>query len=195
MSKSAGNFETARELLKKYPKEVLRFYLLSAHYRSPLDFSEEIMAAVKQGIDKIKTWLGYIELIIKQDHVVEEGGGFALGSFDEHIEKAMSDDLNTPAAISTFFSLINGSNAAIQNKKLSAEDAKKLKQWLLTKAEIFGIIPEPVEIPKEITDLANERESARKEGKWDDSDKIRAQIENLGYQIEDTVYGPLINSF
>ncbi|MBX4190419.1 cysteine--tRNA ligase [Candidatus Parcubacteria bacterium] len=64
MSKSVGNFERAHELLQKYPKEVLRFYFLSAHYRSPLDFNEEIMEASKQGIDKIQTWLGYIDLII-----------------------------------------------------------------------------------------------------------------------------------
>ncbi len=192
MSKSLGNFTTLHEALKKYSPETLRFYFLSAHYRSPLEFNKETMEAAKQGIDKIRTWLGYINLIISQGHTVADEGRYVLDSFDDHLNKAMDDDFNTPSAISTFFSLINSSNVAIQNKKLDASEAEKLKQWLIEKAEIFGIVPEPTEIPKNITDLANQRESARKNQNWETEKQLKNQIFDEGYQIDDTPYGPLI---
>ena len=192
MSKSTGNFETVNELLKKYPKEVLRFYLLSAHHQSPLEFNEEIMEASKQGIKKVKTWLGYIDLIITKNFKIEKEGQFRLDILGEHFEKAMADDFNTPSAISMFFSLINESNKDIQNQLLDASKAKDMKDWVIEKNKIFGIVPEIIEIPKNITNLTDQRESARKDGKWDESDKIRAQIEKMGFGVEDTIYGPLI---
>ncbi|HZZ99637.1 MAG TPA: cysteine--tRNA ligase [Candidatus Paceibacterota bacterium] len=193
MSKSLGNFLTLHKALEKYPPETLRFYFLSAHYRSPLEFNDEVMEASKQGIDKIKTWLGYIDLIINQNFEPEEQSDFSLESFDTHLEKALADDFNTPAAMSTFFTLINSSNGAIQNKKLGASEAKKLKEWLISRAEIFGIAPKLSEIPKEITELIEEREEAKKQKDFARSDEIRSQIEQRGYQIDDTPFGPLVS--
>ncbi|HZZ99630.1 MAG TPA: cysteine--tRNA ligase [Candidatus Paceibacterota bacterium] len=193
MSKSLGNFLTLHEALQKYSSETLRFYLLSAHYRSPLEFNDEVMEASKQGIDKIKTWLGYIDLIINQNFEPEEQSDFSLESFDTHLEKALADDFNTSAAMSTFFTLINSSNGAIQNKKLGAKEAEKLRDWLLSRAEIFGIAPKPDEVPAEITKLVEEREKAKKQKDFARSDEIRYQIEQSGYQIDDTSYGPLVS--
>ena len=192
MSKSLGNFLTLNEALQNYSPETLRFYFLSAHYRSPLEFNDEIMGAVEQGIDKIRSWLGYIDLIIDGKHSAPDEGLYSLDSFDDHLEKAMSDDFNTPVAISTFFSLINSSNGAIQSKKLDAKEAKKLKEWLVTKAKIFGIVPESIEIPKEITGLAEQRESARKNKDWKTEKQLKTQISDKGYEVSDTPYGPLI---
>ncbi|MBX4190420.1 hypothetical protein KW791_03970 [Candidatus Parcubacteria bacterium] len=104
----------------------------------------------------------------------------------------MEDDFNTPAAISTFFSLINSSNAAIQNKKLDVKEAKKLKEWLITKSEVFGIIPESIKIPKEVEELAVQREAARNKEDWDAEKNYKTQIAGLGYEVSDTPYGSLI---
>ncbi|KKR85140.1 MAG: Cysteinyl-tRNA ligase [Candidatus Curtissbacteria bacterium GW2011_GWA1_41_11] len=193
MSKSKGNFETVRELLKKYPKEVLRFYLLSAHYGSPLEFGEDVLEASKQGIEKIRTWLGYMDLIINFGQTIADGARYDLESFETNLEKAMSDNFNTPSAMGRFFTIINSSNVDIQNKKLDANEAKKLKTWLITKSDIFGIIPKIVSIlPLEIQNLSDQRQKLKEKNNYEEADKIRIQIEEMGYRVEDTIYGPLI---
>ena len=193
MSKSKGNFETVRELLKKYPKEVLRFYLLSAHYGSPLEFGEDVLEASKQGIEKIRTWLGYMDLIINFGQTIADGARYDLESFETNLEKAMSDNFNTSSAMGRFFTIINSSNVDIQNKKLDANEAKKLKTWLITKSDIFGIIPKIVSIlPLEIQNLSDQRQKLKEKNNYEEADKIRIQIEEMGYRVEDTIYGPLI---
>ena len=194
MSKSKGNFETVRELLKKYPKEVLRFYLLSAHYGSPLEFGEDVLEASKQGIEKIRTWLGYMDLIINFGQTIADGARYDLESFETNLEKAMSDNFNTSSAMGRFFTIINSSNVDIQNKKLDANEAKKLKTWLITKSDIFGIIPKIVSIlPLEIQNLSDQRQKLKEKNNYEEADKIRIQIEEMGYRVEDTIYGPLIS--
>lgn len=195
MSKSTGNFLTLHEALKKYSPEALRFYFLSGHYHTPINFDQEIIEAARQGVDKIRTWLNYLELIINQAHTATHEDLFHLNfeNFDNYLKNAMDDDFNTPSAIGSLFTVINASNTAIQNGKLDFREAKKLKEWMVSKNKIFGIIPTLPKIPKIILEQVNRREQVKKEKDFILADKIRAQIEEMGYQVEDTIYGPLIS--
>ena len=134
-----------------------------------------------------------MDLIINFGQTIADGARYDLESFETNLEKAMSDNFNTPSAMGRFFTIINSSNVDIQNKKLDANEAKKLKTWLITKSDIFGIIPKIVSIlPLEIQNLSDQRQKLKEKNNYEEADKIRIQIEEMGYRVEDTIYGPLI---
>ncbi len=194
MSKSTGNFQTARELLKKYSKEVLRFYLLSNHYHSPLDYSETTMGQFQAAVQRIIEFMEKLLLISGEDGPGVEGGVDSFlngpkGQRELFIE-AMDDDFNTPRALAEIFGFMRAINSL---HGLGKNSANKIVALLKEFDSILGIIPPKQEkIPAEIRGLAEKREKLRKEEKWEEADKIRAQIEDRGYQVEDTVYGPFI---
>ncbi len=193
MSKSLGNFLTLHEALQKYSAETLRFYFLSAHYRSPLDLSDEILEASKKGIEKIKDWLAYLELIINQNFEPEDTATLDLETFDNYIAKAMTDDINVPSAMSSLFTLINTTNTVIAAKKLGSTEAKKLKDWTTKIDKIFGIVPELAMIPEEINRLNEKRKDKKREKDYTGADTIREEINEKGYEINDTPIGSILS--
>ncbi|MBI2674632.1 MAG: cysteine--tRNA ligase [Candidatus Yanofskybacteria bacterium] len=189
MSKSLGNFETANELIKKHPKEALRFYLLSAHYRSPLDFSEKALKQAEAGVSRISEFKHKLELAKggkeKETKNIEKAR--------KEFSKAMDDDFNTPQALSSVFDLIRNLNIYITRDFLDKSSIESLKVFFAEIDSVLGIVPTKQEkIPDEVLKLVETREKLREEKNWPEADKIRAQIEDLGYTIEDTVYGPLV---
>jgi len=196
MSKSLDNFETAHELLKKYPKEVLRFYLLSGRYRTPLDFNEKILiqsAAAVQRISEFKRALevtdqkGQSNIFKHNDKVVNP-----IGS-EKMFFKSLDNDFNTQEAFGHLFGLIRALNLPLRMEAISKEYARPVLEFLDKVNEILGIVPtNHIEILKEVIKLITKREGLREQKNWQKADKLRAQIINLGYTIEDTVYGPLV---
>ena len=190
MSKSAGNFETANELLKKYPKEVLRFYLLSGYYRSPLDFSDKTLQQSEAGTWRIHEFMQKLNLATGK-------GGDPVGErlVDETrvaFQEAMDDDFNTPKALSLVFDLIRDLNSYITRDFLDKNSIENLKKFFEEVDSILGIILKRQEkIPDKVQDLVETREKLREEKNWEEADKIRAQIEEMGWKVEDTIYGPL----
>ncbi|OGN03383.1 MAG: cysteine--tRNA ligase [Candidatus Yanofskybacteria bacterium RIFCSPHIGHO2_01_FULL_42_12] len=190
MSKSKGNFKTVHELLEKYPKEVLRFYLLSGHYRSPLEFSDKTLRQSEAGVSRI------YEFVQKLNLTGENGADNA----EKQIEKgrqtfleAMDDNFNFPKALAAIFDLIRDTNNALVNNSLNKTSIEKMRDFLKETDSVLGIIPTKKEkIPDEILELVEKRENYRKSQKWEEADKIRAQIEEMGYKVEDTIYGPLM---
>lgn len=195
MSKSAGNFFTVKDIAEKYPLQVLRFFMLSAHYRSPLNFSDELMQAAKNSLERIFTAvfnLSYLENSAKETAYSSSDQDFKkqLASYKNNFEAAMEDDFNTADAISVIFEIVR-----LANSYLSADKPQSLitetKNLIISLCDILGIICEQDNsLPDEdIEKLINERNQARKNKDFARADQIRDELAKKGIQLEDTREG------
>ena len=195
MSKSAGNFFTVRDISEKYDLQVLRFFMLSAHYRSPLNFSAELMEAAKNGLDRIVTCvenLKYLEgkaqasvLTDAEQALLQEAKGF-VDKFDE----AMDDDFNTADAISVIFELVKFANSNA-NEQSSKAFLQGLKEEVLLLSDICGLVVEKQEeaLDDEIQKLVEERTAAKKAKNFARADEIRDELLAKGIVLKDTREG------
>ena len=195
MSKSAGNFFTVRDISEKYDLQVLRFFMLSAHYRSPLNFSADLMEAAKNGLDRIKTCNDKLSDMIKnaQDAVVtakEQEMIDGLADYTKCFDEAMEDDFNTADAISVIFELVKYINVNIlnTNNKTTLEEFNK---ELIKLSDICGLILTQKDdiLDSEIEQLIADRQTARKEKNFARADEIRDELLNKGIILEDTREG------
>ena len=195
MSKSLGNFFTVREISEKYDLQVLRFFMLSAHYRSPLNFSAELMEASKNGLERILTAVEKLNDCLKHpaegEMTAEERGNAAsvkelVGKFEE----AMDDDFNTADAISAVFELVKLSNTTASENSTGAYLAF-VKETVEKLCDVLGIITEKKEeiLDSEIEDLIAQRQQARKEKNFALADEIRGKLLDMGIVLEDTREG------
>ena len=196
MSKSLGNFKTARDLLGRYSRETLRMYLLSAHYRSPLDFSEASLQQAEASVARIGEFvnrLTFFEKANPEAHKYDEETGRAADKAYQEIIEAMDDDFNTPKALASLFEFIRLGNQYIHEGKIDFHFAKRVMHVLDIFSNIFGIIPLATSsIPPEVTELVRQRQSAKEAKDFVKGDLLREKVESLGYVIDDTPYGPLV---
>ena len=195
MSKSLGNFFTVREISEKYDLQVLRFFMLSAHYRSPLNFSAELMESAKNGLDRIRNGaknLKHLSGNAKTEQMTEEEKTIWEGSqgFVIKFETAMEDDFNTADGISAVFELVKYINTNVSGDS-SRELLEQLYQRLNLLSDILGIILEQKEeiLDEEIEKLIAERQAARKEKNFARADEIREELLGRGIVLEDTREG------
>ena len=195
MSKSLGNFFTVRDISEKYDLQVLRFFMLSAHYRSPINFSAELMEAAKNGLDRIITAVANLKHMEENlaSETLTEDEKEKLRKADEFVVKfknAMEDDFNTADAISVVFELVKYANINVTESS-SKEFAKGLKDSIVTLADVLGIIAEKQEeiLDDEIEKLIAERQAARKEKNFARADEIRNELLAKGIILEDTREG------
>ena len=195
MSKSLGNFFTVRDISEKYDLQVLRFFMLSAHYRSPLNFSAELMEAAKNGYERIVSCvenLKYLEqnTTLSSTTKEEEELIARIQSFEEKFDAAMDDDLNTADALSVIFELVK-----FANTNAKAESSKELLQALREKivelSDICGLIVEKDAelLDSEVEALIEERTMARKNKDFARADAIRQELLDKGIVLEDTREG------
>ncbi len=195
MSKSAGNFFTVRDIISKYDPQVLRFFMLSAHYRSPLNFSDTLMDVAKAGLDRIKNAAANLDYILANDtgrskEMTEgEDKNFAV-PYVEKFEAAMDDDCNTADAISAVFELVRAINSAV-NENSSIAFVSSVRETLAKLCDVLGIKleAEKDDLTSEVEDLINERQAARKAKNFARADEIRAQLDQMGIILEDTREG------
>lgn len=191
MSKSLGNFFTVREIADKYPLQVIRFFMLSAHYRSPLNFSADLVEASKNGLERILTAVDKLKSLAPAD---VEGSNVSveaeLDGYTKRFEAAMDDDLNTADAISVIFELVKYTNINISNDtpKKTVDLAIRTIEKL---CDILGIITEREEelLDSDIEALINERQEARKAKNFARADEIRNMLSDKGIILEDTREG------
>ena len=197
MSKSLGNFFTVREVSERYDLQVLRFFMLSAHYRSPLNFSAELMEAAKNGLERILTAAEHLRHLLQnapdvslteqEEALLKEGK-----TFEDKFRAAMEDDFNTADAISSVFELVKfiNTNTAADHAKAFL---KSLYGQLHTLCGVLGILIEPEEeiLEKEIEVLIAERQAARKEKNFKRADEIRGLLAEKGIVLKDTREGVL----
>lgn len=195
MSKSAGNFFTVRDISEKYDLQVLRFFMLSAHYRSPLNFSAELMQAAQNGYDRIVTAVENLNFLLKNakdgaESLTEMQAEKEADSFTAKFEEAMEDDFNTADAISAVFELVKFVNTNTDGEHTKAY-LQALKEKILTLTDICGLIAEKKEelLAEDIEALIEERQAARKAKNFARADEIRKELLEKGIVLEDTREG------
>lgn len=193
MSKSLGNFFTVRDISEKYDLQVLRFFMLSAHYRSPLNFSADLMESSKNGLERILTAvdkLKGLEASAKTEGLLEKEDRNQVNALVEKYEAAMDDDFNTADAISAIFELVKLSNSTTDEES-SLEYVTLLKNTIEKLCDILGIITEKEEVilAEEIEAMIAARQQARKDKDFALADEIRGKLLNQGIVLEDTREG------
>ena len=195
MSKSLGNFFTVREISEKYDLQVLRFFMLSAHYRSPLNFSADLMEAARSGLNRIVTAAENLKFLIgsagSAAMTAEEQEKFAKSAeYVESFEKAMDDDFNTADAIAAVFELVKYINTTSGGDS-SREYLESLLNRLVSLTDVLGIIVEKEEeiLDADIEAMIAERQAARKERNFARADQIRDELLAKGIILEDTREG------
>lgn len=190
MSKSLGNFFTVREIAEKYPLQVIRFFMLSAHYRSPLNFSAELVEASKNGLERILTAVDRLKTINGTDGEVDKSVAGEMDAFVKKYEDAMDDDLNTADAISVIFELVKYANVNVTEKSSKAT-VELVLNTIEKLCDILGIITEKKEeiLDSDIEALIEERQAARKAKNFARADEIRDQLSSMGIILEDTREG------
>ncbi|RHG63031.1 cysteine--tRNA ligase [Coprococcus comes] len=195
MSKSLGNFRTVREISEQYDLQVLRFFMLSAHYRSPLNFSAELMEASKNGLERILNATDNLKHLIAsvaaEEMSAEEKEAFSkTDAYVEEFEKAMDDDFNTADAIAAIFELVKYANTTA-----TAESSKEYLRGLLDRivklGDVLGMILDKKEelLDADIEKLIEERQAARKAKDFARADAIRDELLEKGIILKDTREG------
>ncbi len=213
MSKSLKNFLTIREVLKDWHPEVVRLFLISSHYRSPLDFSDQNLTEAKTGLDRFYALLSDInnEQFVSENVSEQENLKKELDQFPEKFRSAMDDDFNTAAALGHLYSVLRGLNAVFD--RCRKDSSFKVSPALITKAEnvfsvaggVLGLFNENPQdyfekqrktgveskgiSPAEIEDLITLRQEARSEKNWAEADRIRDLLLEKGIVLKDTPQG------
>ena len=194
MSKSLGNFRTVREISEQYDLQVLRFFMLSAHYRSPLNFSAELMESSKAGLERIVNAAGNLKFLMKnaegsmseEEKCIYEGAGRFVKAF----EAAMEDDFNTADAVAAVFDLVKYCNTNTWDGS-SRELSEKLLHMLVKLTDVLGIIADRDDeiLDEDIERMIEERKEARKAKDFAKADAIRGELLEKGIILEDTREG------
>ncbi len=201
MSKSAGNFFTIRDIAEKYPYDVIRFFILSSHYRSPINFSDELLEASANALERIRNCRQDIDFRIREGREPEDGGNMPAGAAlekaartaGEAFDAAMEDDLNTADAIAAIFDFVKEINISIARNDITFASLEQAGEKLSQLCSILGIrVDGDAEIPQEIVRLSEERLDAKKTRNFALADSIRNQILERGYSLSDTPNGTRI---
>ena len=195
MSKSLGNFRTVRQISEQYDLQVLRFFMLSAHYRSPLNFSADLMEASKAGLSRIVNAADNLKHLLKNaaaDTMTDAEKELFAGTenFVKAYEEAMEDDFNTADAVSAVFDLVK-----YINSNVNAENSKELLQamfdLLVKLTDVLGLIVDKEEesLEEEVEKLIAERQAARKAKDFARADAIRDELLAMGIILKDTREG------
>jgi cysteinyl-tRNA synthetase len=200
MSKSLGNMMKVRDIIQKYKGEVIRYFILSAHYRSPLNFSEEQLQQAQNSLQRLNNIIYNVKHLLKQDKFKkskDKDDELILEKRKEGEQqfiKAMDDDFNTPVALSRLFGFAKDVNIYLNSpslkNKIILEEIIKFYQDLAGK--VLGILKDfdrEQSFEQEIKKLIEDREKARKEKNWEKSDKIRDELKRKGVILEDTTEG------
>ena len=194
MSKSLGNFITIKELLKQYSPETYRFFVLSTHYRSPIDFSDEILKQAENSLNRIKnTGKLLLEYYNGEDiaSADEESVEDDLNTFKDEFFSAMDNDFNTPIALSSLFDYTHKLNKSIAASEISKDTSLEIINTLKTIESILGIdilVDDSVssDLSKDILDILTDvREKLRAKKDWYLADKIRDDLSELDISLED----------
>jgi cysteinyl-tRNA synthetase len=188
MSKSAGNFYTLRDVLRKgADPAAVRFILIATHYRKQLNFTFEELETAKTTVARLNDFmerLDEVSLTYGRDMLAE------IVEAEEKFKAAMDDDLSTPGAIAAVFDFVGKANFAMNGKAMSRDGAKKVKATMLKFDKVLGLLRQGKEkAPKEVREMAEEREEARKRKDFKKADEIRNSIKGTGWIIEDTADG------
>ena len=188
MSKSLGNFFTIRDILKKYDPEVVRYFLISTHYRSPIDFSDEHLDGAKASLERLHNTYSLVEGAIPKAGPGDKKFADEVKSAKQDFKKAMDDDFNTTVALACVFDFVRKLNKYLADKP-DKSTLKKALKFLDEIDLIFGVLKKEDDmdelVPKLLDLMVQIREDARKRKDFEVSDKIRDELLKVGVQLED----------
>ncbi len=179
MSKSKGNFITARDAIQTYRYDVLRFFFVSSHYRSPIDFTDKLLEAAKNSLQRINDFVFNID----KDYDDKENKK-RIEEFKEKFYQALDDDFNTPEAFAILFDFIKEQNIAGKSGKQVLQVMQELNTFF-----DFMNFPKTPSLDQEIEILIQQRESLRKQKKFREADEIRKKLSDKGIELFDTKEG------
>lgn len=195
MSKSKGNFFTVRDILRDYSGEVIRFFLLSGHYRSPINFSDTLMEQAKAGLERLHTCRENLNFQIKEgkDGELDKSEQDTLKEleiYENEFKSSMDDDLNTADGISAIFQMVTGINKEIVNGSSKAF-AKEALEKMMALCSVLGLLQDDEEedFGEDIMKMVNERQEARKARDFKRADEIRDELAARGITLKDTPQG------
>ncbi|SDE58916.1 cysteinyl-tRNA synthetase [Paenibacillus sp. UNCCL117] len=193
MSKSLGNGITVHELLKSIPAEIIRYFMLSGHYRNPLNFSDEAVEQAKGSLARLENCRSSLKHRLKTADAPEADTevAAAAAAVKAQFEAKMNDDFNTPDAITAMFELVNVANPYLSRDHVNAQTIKLLLDGFGAMNGVLGILPEDAEelLDAEIEQLIIDRTEARKSKNWARADEIRDLLAGRGIVLEDTPQG------
>ncbi len=192
MSKSLGNFFTVRDIREKYDSEVIRFFMLSAHYRNPINFSDLLMEQAKSAVGRVYTCINNLEFL-KQGANDGEADSAILQELDAYKKKyiaAMEDDLNTADAIAAIFDIVYLANTKV-DAAASKETINSILALIRELGSVLGLFNQSGEksLDDEVEALIAERTKARAEKNWAKADEIRDKLKEMNIVLEDTPQG------
>ncbi|RBP44858.1 cysteine--tRNA ligase [Garciella nitratireducens] len=194
MSKSLGNFFTVRDISQQFDLEVVRLFILSAHYRNPVNFSKELLKQSQGALERLYNAKNNMEYLVKnttsQDQTQEEIKWIeVLQKYKEKFKNAMEDDINTADALAVIFDLVKETNRYLDNHK-SPATIKAAYKLFMELSSVLGLLQKTEgQLDEEIEALIQKRQQARKEKNWALADKIRDQLREQGIVLEDTPEG------
>lgn len=193
MSKSLGNFKTVREIADKYGYEVIRYFLISSHYRSPINYSLEIIEQCRSALDRLYTCRESLDFAIKNAADIEDDNELIalINSRREQFIKAMDDDLNTADGIAAVFELVKDINTKILDKNVSKNVCETAAKVFDELCGVLGILynRKSNDLGAEIEELIEKRQQARAAKDWATADKIRDDLKARGIILKDTPQG------
>lgn len=197
MSKSLGNFFTVRDILKNYDGEVVRFFMLSAHYRNPINFADTLMEQAKSAVERVYTCIDNLEFLLEnsEDRELTDSEIQYSKNLDECKQKfvdAMDDDLNTADAIAAIFDIVYASNTALSNEKKNAKTVvQKTLDLIRELGNVLGVFQKSNKksLDAEIEELIEKRNKARAEKNWAEADAIRDKLKEMNIVLKDTPMG------
>lgn len=189
MSKSLNNFFTVRDVAKEFPYIVIRFFMLSAHYRNPINFSHELLTQAQTGLERIETCIKNMEFLSKSAPNGEIGEDIknALDGFKKQFMDAMDDDINTADAISTLFDIVKYANTNF-NENTPLDALQSALSLLCELMDVLGVMQKKEDdfLDSDIEALIEERNQARRDKNFARADEIRDMLKNAGIILEDT---------
>ena len=194
MSKSLNNFFTVRDISKEYDLEAVRLFMLSAHYRSPINFSRELIVAANASLNRLYTARDHLRFCMEngEDRPLdqdEKAFSERLSGYEKRFDNAMADDLNTADALGAIFEMVRDANTSI-GEHSSRLAAKTALDSLSAVCGVLGILTkEGEEFPEAVLAMIREREEARRNKEWKKSDELRDALKEAGYIVEDTKQG------
>lgn len=194
MSKSLNNFFTVRDIAQHFDLEVLRMFMLSAHYRNPINFSDDLLEQTKNGLERLYNAKNNLQYLLenaadKQTTQEEQDLIIRLGEYKNKFIEAMDDDLNTADALAAIYDLVRDVNGAL-NAESSKTAVKASLDMLMELSGVLGLLSKKEEsLDAEIEALIEQRQQARKDKNWALSDKIRDDLKAQGIILEDTPQG------
>ena len=192
MSKSAGNFFTVREIAQKYGYEPIRYFMLTAQYRSPLNYTVELIEACRSALERLYTCRENLDFALQNAKGESEALTVKARFAREKFCEAMDDDLNTPDALAAIFDFVRDANTlASDASKGALEEAAAVFDEL---TGVLGIVQhrEKEAVPADVMALVAARAEAKKAKDWARADALRAEIGEKGYAVEDTPQGPKV---